>query len=235
MGKIKSYNRNWGYPSLKKSKNDDISKIKQKSENDHENDDDSDDGGLGGLFNLALPKNDELICREGNHIYFWDEVNTENVLKFTKMINKVDYQQQCMVLRNEIEEPKIYIHFNSPGGSLTDGFSMASTIKKCRSSTIGIVEGCVASATTLPLVVCDYRQMQKYSYFLIHQLRTGFWGTFNNLLDETETCKNMMTMLTGIYLEHTEVPKSVLNKILKRELMWDSETCLKYKIVDELI
>ena len=119
--------------------------------------------------------------------------------------------------------------------SLTDGFSMASSIKRCRSQTIGIVEGCVASAATLPLVCCDYRQMQKYSYFLIHQLRTGFWGTFSNLLDESETCKDMMKMLTGIYLEHTQVPKKVLEGILKRELMWSSDTCMKYKIVDELI
>lgn len=226
---------NWSYHSAKRHK-----KGQEKHEKKHKvhtNDDDEEegDGGLGGLFNLAMPKNDELICREGNHIYFWDEVNTENVLKFTKMLRKVDYQQQCALLRNEITETQIYIHFNSPGGSLTDGFSMASSIKKCRCRTIGIVEGCVASAATLPLVCCDYRQMQKYSYFLIHQLRTGFWGTFSNLLDESETCKDMMKMLTSIYIEHTKVPKKVLESILKRELMWSSDVCFKYKIVDELI
>lgn len=225
---------NWGMPSAKRSK-----RGQEKTENKpkivSDDDDEDGDGGLGGLFNLAMPKNDELICREGNHIYFWDEVTTENVLKFTKILRKVDYQQQCALLRNEITEANIYIHINSPGGSLTDGFSMASSVKRCHSQTIGIVEGCVASAATLPLVCCDYRQMQKYSYFLIHQLRTGFWGTFSNLLDESETCKNMMKMLSGIYLEHTQVPKKVLNSILKRELMWSSDICLKYNIVDELI
>jgi len=198
-------------------------------------DDDEGDGGLGGLFNFPMPSNDDLIYREGNHIYFWDEVNTKNVLKFIKMLRKADYLQQCETLKGNCNTPEIYIHFNSPGGSLTDGFCMASTIKKCKSKTIGIVEGCVASATTLPLVCCDYRQMQKYSYLLIHQLRTGFWGTYDNLLDESETCTDMMKMLTSIYLEHTTVPKKILQNILKRELMWSSNTCLKYGIVDELI
>jgi ATP-dependent protease ClpP protease subunit len=230
MGKHKSYNQDWGYPLFKKTKTEDKSETKHKIIND----DDSDDG-LGELFNFKLPKHDELIYKDGNHIYFWDEVNTENVLKFTKIINKLDYEQQCMKIKNTIKTPQIYIHFNSPGGSLTDGFCMASTIKKCRSNTIGIVEGCVASAATLPLVVCDYKQMQQYSFLLIHQLRTGFWGTYNNLLDETETCKNMMSMLSNIYLENTEIPKNTLTKILKRELMWDSTTCLKYKIIDQII
>jgi ATP-dependent protease ClpP protease subunit len=234
---------NWGdYPVSKRAKymhNNGKEKKEKKPEKlkpkPTDDDDDDDDGGLGSLFNLAMPKSDELICREGNHIYFWDEVNTENVLKFTKMLRKVDYQQQCAVLKGDVDEARVYIHFNSPGGSLTDGFSMASSVKRCRSKTIGIVEGCVASATTLPLVVCNHRQMQRYSYFLIHQLRTGFWGTFSNLLDETETCKDMMNILSSIYLEHTKVPKKVLEGILKRELMWSSETCLKYNIVDELI
>lgn len=225
----------WGYyPVTKRAKLlEKKEKVVKPQKND--DDDDDDDGGLGSLFNIAMPKSDELVCREGNHIYFWDEVNTENVLKFTKMLRKADYQQQCAHLRGEISEPTIYIHLNSPGGSLTDGFSMASSVKRCRSRTVGIVEGCVASAATLPLVVCNYRQMQKYSYFLIHQLRTGFWGTFNNLLDETETCKDMMNILSGIYLEHTKVPKKTLESILKRELMWNSETCHKYNIVDELV
>lgn len=194
-----------------------------------------DDEELGNLLNLAMPKNEELIYKDGNHIYYWDEINTENVLKFTKLLRKVDYLQQCSYIKGDISEPKIYIHINSPGGSLLEGFSMASYIKGCKSKTIGIIEGCVASAATLPLVVCNHRQMQQYSYLLIHQLRTSFWGTFSNLLDETETCKDMMRMLTSIYLDNTKVPKNLLQSILKRELMWNSSTCYKYNIIDEII
>lgn len=229
---------NWGnnrdakrvkYMHNSKEKQINIESIKSK------NKEDDDDDSLGSLFNLEKLNSEGLISREGNHIYFWDEVNTENALKFTKMLRKVDYNQQCAVLKGEIDEAKIYIHFNSPGGSLTDGFSMASSVKNCRSKTIGIVEGCVASATTLPLVVCNYRQMQRYSYFLIHQLSTNFWGTFNNLLDETETCKDMMNVLSGIYLDHTKIPRKKLERILKSEIMLNSDMCLKYNIVDELV
>jgi ATP-dependent protease ClpP protease subunit len=207
---------------------------KKISHKDIQLDDDDDDGGLGNLFNLPLPKNDELICRDGNHIYFWDEVNGHNVLKFNKLLRKVDFEQQCKLLKEEITEPMIYLHFNSPGGNLLDGFSMASTIKKCKSTTIGIVEGIVASATTLPFIVCHKRKMQQYSYILIHQLKTGFWGTYNNLLDETESCKDMMNMISKIYLEHSKIPKKKLESILKRELLINPDFCIKYNIADEL-
>ena len=41
-----------------------------------------------------------------------------------------------------------------------------------------------------------------------------------------------MAKIKDIYKEYTEVPKKELNEILKHDLWWESDICLKYGLVD---
>ena len=47
-----------------------------------------------------------------------------------------------------------------------------------------IIEGEAASAATIISVVADRRVITKNSHMLIHQMSTGFWGKYNEFLDE---------------------------------------------------
>jgi ATP-dependent protease ClpP protease subunit len=44
-----------------------------------------------------------------------------------------------------------------------------------------------------------------------------------------------MKTIKDIYEEHTNIPKKELAKVLKHDLWWDAETCLKYGLIDEII
>ena len=46
---------------------------------------------------------------------------------------------------------------------------------------------------------------------------------------------NLMETIRNIYVKHTKIPKKQLNDILKRDLWFDAETCLKYGLIDEII
>lgn len=175
----------------------------------------------------------ETICKVDNHIYLYDDITTDSNLKFVKFLREVDSNQQIKFQRGEITEPTIHIHINSNGGSLTDGFSMASTILSCKSNTISYCEGMVASAASLIMVVCNQRKIQRFCYVLIHQLSSNFWGTYQNFLDEQENLDNMMRKLTNLYTEFTSLPEKKIQKILKRDLFLDAETCIKYGLADD--
>ena len=97
----------------------------------------------------------ETICKVDNHIYLYDDITTDSNLKFVKFLREVDSNQQIKFQRGEITEPTIHIHINSNGGSLTDGFSMASTILSCKSNTISYCEGMVASAVGIAKQVSE--------------------------------------------------------------------------------
>lgn len=191
----------------------------------------------GGKTGNLFPGRDreETITRHRNHIYFWDQVTPDNALKFIRLVREVDEEQQVKLVRGELTDPVVYMHLNTPGGHLHEGFSMASVVEACKSKTVAIVEGMVASAGTLPLVCADERHMQKYSSVLIHQLRGGMWGTYEENEDEIKNMRQAMSTLRKIYREHTTMPRKEIDKILKREIELSGSTCLKYGIVHKLV
>ena len=70
---------------------------------------------------------------------------------------------------------------------------------------------------------------------LIHQLSSFAWGNFEQLKDDMKNCEMLMRMIKSVYKEYTKVPMSKLDEILKHDLWFDAETCLKYGMVDEII
>ena len=77
--------------------------------------------------------------------------------------------------------------------------------------------------------------MNRHAYMLIHQLSSGLWGKYEELKDDMENCDNFMKVIKEIYEEHTQIPKKELDKILKHDLWWDADKCLKYGLIDEII
>jgi ATP-dependent protease ClpP protease subunit len=45
----------------------------------------------------------------------------------------------------------------------------------------------------------------------------------------------MMTTIKNVYKEYTQVPMEKLDEILKHDLMWDANLCLKYGLIDKII
>ena len=53
--------------------------------------------------------------------------------------------------------------------------------------------------------------------------------------DEMRNLENLMKLIKNIYKKHTKVPPKKLDEILKHDLWWDAETCLKFDLVDEIL
>jgi ATP-dependent protease ClpP protease subunit len=71
---------------------------------------------------------------------------------------------------------------------------------------------------------------------LIHELRsTTTWNKMSELEGEIENLKKTMEQIKDIYAENTNMTRSELSKILKKDVDWDAEECLKRGLVDEII
>ena len=103
---------------------------------------------------------------------------------------------------------------------------------------VSIIEGAAASAATLISVVCHERIIRKNAYMLIHQMSSGFWGKMEEIKDEIINLKKLSKNLKKIYKQHTKLDNKTsdikLNHILKRDIWWDADECLKYGLVDEI-
>lgn len=140
-------------------------------------------------------------------------------------------------MKNGFGRPKINLHVNSYGGSIFAGISSMDTILRIRNyvDIITIVEGGVASAGTFISVVGTKRKITKNSYMLIHQLSSFTYGKYSEIKDDMKNYDELMKMIKNIYTQYTEIPANVIDEILNHDLWWDAKTCLKYKLVDEII
>ena len=133
------------------------------------------------------------------------------------------------------KDRSIFLHINSYGGSVFAGLAAVDYIKNSKIPVCSIVDGCAASAATLMSVVAEERKIHENSFMLIHQLSSGMWGKYEELKDDMKNSEVLMNTIKKIYENHTTIPKSKLDQILKRDLWFNAKTCLKYGLVDEIL
>ena len=192
-------------------------------------------------FDMDDGGGEQVSCEE-NHIYFYDEVNTKNILaliKFIKSLNtKLLLFKMDLELKHEIPvDPKIFLHINSYGGYITDALSGVDAIKNSKIPITTIVEGAAASAATLLSVVGAERQITKNSSMLIHQLSGSSVGTYEQLKDDMLNCTYLENTCNKIYLSHTnkKLKRKVLDETLKHDLWWSADKCFQHGLVDEIL
>ena len=175
------------------------------------------------------------ISVQDNKIYFYAGVNRDACSELNKKISELETKAITLSNNLDTDTPPIKIFINSGGGSIVSGVSSMDTILRCKVPVWTYVDGFCASAATFMSVVGDHRFMSRNSYMLVHQLSTSFWGTYANFEDEKQNVDLMMKSIKSVYEEYTKIPMKKLDEILKHDLMWDAETCLKYGMIDEII
>lgn len=172
------------------------------------------------------------ISRNHNHIYFYTDVSTESCLELNKELVHLTKELQRHSLEYDCKPPKIYLHINSYGGELLACFSTVDYIKNSPIPIVTIIEGCAASAATLISVVAKERYMTPSSWMLIHQLRGGYWGKYDEMEEDLGNSKKFMEKIYEIYEEHTKLDRKQLKKMLKKDEWWDYHKCIEYGLVD---
>jgi len=175
------------------------------------------------------------ISVQDNKIYFYSGVNRNACSELNKKISELETKAITLSNNLDVDRPPVKLFINSGGGSIVSGVSSMDTILRCKVPVWTYVDGFCASAATFMSVVGDHRFMSRNSYMLVHQLSTSFWGTYANFEDEKQNVDLMMKSIKSVYEEYTKIPMKKLDEILKHDLMWDAETCLKYGMIDEII
>ena len=178
-----------------------------------------------------------------NHIYFYCDVNTKNILELNKAIftlNKTlaSFKKTSQIEYGiEISDLVIYLHINSMGGYVTDAFSGVDAIIGSQIPIYSIIEGYAASAATFLSIVCNKRYITIHSSVLIHQLSGGYWGTYQQMTDDMKNSKYLHKKIKRLYIEHCKgkMKKDKLDELLKRDLMLNFKKCKKMGLIDELI
>jgi ATP-dependent protease ClpP protease subunit len=171
-----------------------------------------------------------------NHIYLYRGISPKSVMEMGIAIKSVG--QQIINMATDLglpSVPPIHLHINSGGGCAFSGLAGAGHILGSEIPVYTYVEGSAASAATIMSCVGAQRFITEHSFMLIHQISTGVWGTYENLVDEKESMDALMAQLESIYLKNTKMKKKDLKDLLSRDLWMNAEMCLQKGLVDEII
>lgn len=174
---------------------------------------------------------------QGNEVFFHCEVHEESVLDLvTKMRALVKNLRKIYIDLDLDQDPAITLYIKSDGGDLYSGFSAMDHIKNLRAQVTTVADGVCASAATLILLAGANRKIYENSYVLIHQISAdGVWGKFEELKDHMQNFTNDMERMQRVYEAETTISSRKLKKLLKKDLYLDSQQCLHYGLVHEII
>jgi ATP-dependent protease ClpP protease subunit len=140
------------------------------------------------------------------------------------------------ISRNQEFISPINLYILSDGGSVIAGLSAMDTILACKCPVNTIIDGHCSSAATFMSIVGKRRYMRKNSVVLVHQLsNTNSDGKYFEAKDDIKNFDLFMKISKEAYKKYTKIPSKKLNEIMKHDLYWTAETCLKYGLIDEIL
>jgi ATP-dependent protease ClpP protease subunit len=178
----------------------------------------------------------DSVSISSNQVFFYDDVSRQTIYSLNRQLDSTAKAIQLLNIHYNLPvSPAIDLFINSEGGEVFSAFSAVDRIKSSPVPVHTYVEGFCASAATLLSVCAHKRYIRKNGFMLIHQVRSGLWGSFAEFQDEIQNLELIMRYIKQIYLEHTNIPESDLVEILKHDTYLNAEECIKYGLVDEIV
>jgi ATP-dependent Clp protease protease subunit len=177
-----------------------------------------------------------------NEYYLYSAISIDAVTGLLKFIKHAEKRWQDFLFSNshiiENAQPKpLKIYINSEGGELFAAIPLIDAITNCKIPVYTYIEGIAASAASLISMAGHKRFITKNSFMLIHEIRSGIEGTYSNIADEKENCDKLMKVIYDFYKNKTNdsFTNESLTAILKRDIILNSQECLNFGLVDEIL
>lgn len=133
----------------------------------------------------------------------------------------------------------IHIYINSPGGTMNEMWAIINCIIASKTPVYTYCTGVAQSAASSILMAGHKRFIYKYGEVMIHQMsmsgKTSL--TTHNWNVKGEVINNWQKNVNNYIMEKTSITEEILNDMIEgnRDLFYNAEDALKYKIVDEII
>lgn len=177
-------------------------------------------------------RKEELAANKYHHIYLFDKEVSEASVR--------GCIAQLVTWERLAPEPiTVEIIIDSPGGSVFDGFALIDHVAAMHT------RGHVVNTTTLGMaasmagvlaMVGRRRRMGANSMFLIHEIAFGATGTMGKIEDQVALAEKLQDRIATLFASRSNLSKLKIRRMQRRKDLWlDSDECLKYGLVDEVI
>ena len=144
---------------------------------------------------------------------------------------------QLLFLESEDPEKDIFMYINSPGGSVTSGFSIYDTMNYIKPdvSTVVIGQACSMGSFLLSGGAKGKRYALPNSVVMIHQPSGGFRGQATDIEIHAREILKTKQQLNFLYSEQTEKDKKEIEKAMERDNFMTAIEAKEFGLVDDII
>ena len=133
---------------------------------------------------------------------------------------------------------RIEIVFNSPGGSVIDGFALWDFLTELKANghhLTTVCRGMAASMAGILLQAGDTRVVGSESVLLVHEISFGAGGKIGEVEDEVAFAKMLTQRVLRIFAARTKMSAAQIDRKWKRKDWWlDSDEALRLGFCDEI-
>ena len=143
---------------------------------------------------------------------------------------------QMLFLESENPDKDIFLYINSPGGSVSAGFSVFDTMNFVKPDISTLCLGLAASMGSFLLMAGEKGQRISLpnARIMVHQPSGGFSGKASDIERHAEDIIKTKRRLNEIYAKHTGQPIEEVEKTLDRDFFMTAEEAKAWGIVDHV-
>ena len=164
----------------------------------------------------------------------------DRIIMLTEEVNNTTASlvvAQLLFLEGQDPTKDISLYINSPGGSVTDGFSIYDTMQyiKCDVSTICMGMAASMGAFLLAAGTKGKRLALPNSDIMIHQPSGGAQGQATDILIHADHLQKTKKKLNQILADNTGQPLEIIERDTERDNFMAADEAMKYGLIDKVI
>ena len=144
---------------------------------------------------------------------------------------------QLLFLEAEDPEKDIFLHINSPGGTVYDGLAIYDTMQHVKPDVQTVCLGLAASmgAFLLAAGAPGKRLALPNARIMIHQPLGGAQGQASDIQIQADEILSLRSQLNHVLAEVTRQPLSRIEQDTDRDFFMSSEEAAKYGLIDQVM
>ncbi len=144
---------------------------------------------------------------------------------------------QLLLLSAEDPEADIFLHINSPGGSVTAGMAIYDTMNYIPNDIVTVGMGLAASMGQF--LLCAGTSGKRYALpnarIMMHQPSSGMGGSASDIKIQAQQSIHVKKVLTELIAEHTGQSVEQITEDADRDRWFTAQEALEYGLVDQVI
>lgn len=139
--------------------------------------------------------------------------------------------------KKKYKRKPIKIYINSYGGSIYDMWVVIDTILTSKTPVHTYCTGYAMSAAFQIFISGKKRYITRHATLMYHQMFAGFWGKYQDLVEDQQRNDYMNKEIENYVIERTKLTKQKLRNIreTKRDTYFNAEDAIKNGIADKII